>query len=74
MKNEQYKQTEEYTQGQLAGREVYQELPNLDTSQQVNKAYERYQDTKIEEKDSTGEKRSNFMMGFGSGYYLASQS
>jgi hypothetical protein len=69
--NEQYKQTGEYQQGQASGQEAYMLCPNLNVDQQVAWAQKDFSESPIDY--STGEQRSNFMMGFASGYYRASQ-
>ena len=66
--------SEQFKQGQLAGKEVYQNSPNLNVSEQAEKAYEQLCNTVGESSARLmGEERSDFMMGFGSGYYGASQ-
>ena len=66
----QEQKSKQFEQGQVAGQAVYQERPSLTTREQAKKAYERFVG-RIE--DLSAEERSDFMQGFGSGYYLASQ-
>jgi hypothetical protein len=63
-----------FEQGQEAGRTVYQDFPDLTIREQAEKAYEQLCRIVGEDKPPfMGEERSDFMGGFGSGYYLASQ-
>ena len=66
-------QTQEYNQGRTAGQAAYQLCSSLDINQQVSWAQKDFSETPIDESDSTGEKRSDFMRGFASRYYRASQ-